>query len=251
MIHVLIFIALILVVLLITTRIIKRNYQIKEGHGLYKHVNRFHIWLEIIIIILMVVLFFLLTFVFDHRLKAHYFLGGIAILFAFRGIMEWKNIKETKQYLLTFLNSSLLLILFIGITLFTLPKEISYTQTAFMFSEDGVIHETVDIEINGQLNRNILSGDYFTGYLNFLDQEYLVIRYGRNRGEVISDSLINNRFFYTIIESNSNTRGEVWASRGFQSFAGKINEQNPLFIAAPARTLEEAEDLYKKLFSDH
>jgi uncharacterized membrane protein YedE/YeeE len=80
-----------------------------------------------IFLVVILIILFILGFVFDYEIGAQSIFGGLAILYAFRAFMEWKYDKKRKNYILTLVGSIALLVMFIGITLFTFPKEISHT----------------------------------------------------------------------------------------------------------------------------
>ncbi|MBD1383622.1 DUF4181 domain-containing protein [Metabacillus arenae] len=112
-----IFSVIILLVFVVIHIIMKNILNIKKKNG-YTHVNKIHKRLEQVLIVLALVLLFLIGFVFNYRLEPHYFVGIISILFAFRAFMEWKFEKVSRQYILSILATSALLVIFIGIELF-------------------------------------------------------------------------------------------------------------------------------------
>jgi hypothetical protein len=250
MLHVLLFLALLTIIWAVVSRKIRDKLNIEKRTGLYRHINRYQLSGEVYIFIIM----FLFLF-FIGPLQPHYiFLGLIIPLGSYRTFMEWKYDKASKQFVLSLFNTAIFLIAFTGILLFTLPKNIDHTYSAYIFSEDGEISEMVKIEMIGKLKRSPLQGDIFEGHIYMLDKEFFTIKYGRTNLESIYDSLIDNRLFYTLIGTN---RGEMWTSRGIHSFAGKINgvELKPEYkttikFSGPAETLEEAKELYKKLSQD-
>ena len=101
-------------------RFIKRriNINIQEINGLYKHVNQIHRQLEILLSVLLIVIFCIIGFVYPKRLEPHNILVLLTVLSSFRSFMEWKFNKQSKQYILYILNSSVFLLVFIGFELF-------------------------------------------------------------------------------------------------------------------------------------
>jgi hypothetical protein len=58
-----------------------------------------------------------------------------------------------------------------------------------------------------------------------------------------------------MIERNTNNRGELWTSRGLQSYVGEVNKveiegigETMIMFAGPAAILEEAKDIYEELW---
>jgi uncharacterized membrane protein len=90
-------------------KIIINKLNIKKKKGLFKHFNKIHKWLEVLLIIGILAMIFV---------DAYYCLIGLNVLFAFRSFMEWKFEKETKAYIPNILNTSVCLLLLIILKLF-------------------------------------------------------------------------------------------------------------------------------------
>ncbi len=90
----------------VVERVIKNKLSIKKEKGLFKHFNKIHKWLEVLLIIGVLAVFFI---------NAYYPLIVLTVLFAFRAFMEWKFEKESKAYILNILNASVVLFVLIAL----------------------------------------------------------------------------------------------------------------------------------------
>ena len=114
------FIFLIIVLLLFEgiIIIIKNKLNIGVEGVLYTHVNKAHKWGEVLLVVLSLIFLGKITFIDSHPLKPHYSVVGLILLYGFRAFMEWKFEKDSKQYILSILTSSFLLIILLGVELF-------------------------------------------------------------------------------------------------------------------------------------
>ena len=74
---------------------------IKKQKGIYKHLNKIHKWVEIILIIAIILMLFI---------NAYYSLIGLTVLLGFRTFMEWKFEKESKTYILGIVDTIVVLL---------------------------------------------------------------------------------------------------------------------------------------------
>lgn len=86
---------------------------------LYKHINRFHLIGELILVAVSIIALFFMRFVLEWRLGAYQdFILVMFILYAFRFVVERRYDKASKQYLLSAYASVSVLLLFLGLELF-------------------------------------------------------------------------------------------------------------------------------------
>ncbi|WP_242615117.1 DUF4181 domain-containing protein [Paenibacillus solani] len=85
---------------------------------MYKHINRFHLIGELIIVAVSLIAIFYMRFVMKWRLSAyHDIILILAILHAFRSVAERRFEKNSKRYLLSAYASVSGLLLFLGLEL--------------------------------------------------------------------------------------------------------------------------------------
>lgn len=208
-------------------------------------------------VVLIALISFLLIFIYPTGIEPFYaFIIPVAIL-VFRAFMEWKYEKESRRYVLSLLHSTMVLILFCSLILFSLPKDINTTTNAFMYSDDGIVAEPVEVQIIGHLKPNILYGDIFEGQLNLDNKEFYLTTFGLNKRITLFDIVQDHNRFYYMIEMNGNSRGEVWLSNDFHSFSGKIQWINldtigitSIKFAGPAETMEDAQGVTKEFLQE-
>jgi hypothetical protein len=86
---------------------------------LYKHINRFHLIGESIIVAVSLIAIFFMWFVWEWRVSAYQdVILVMAVLHAFRSVVERRYKKESKQHLLSAYASVCGLLFFLGIELF-------------------------------------------------------------------------------------------------------------------------------------
>ena len=77
------------------------KYNIKKQKGIYKHLNKVHKWVEVVLIIAIILMSFI---------NAYYSLIGLNVLLGFRAFMEWKFEKESKTYILGIVDTIVVLL---------------------------------------------------------------------------------------------------------------------------------------------
>lgn len=86
---------------------------------LYKHINRFHLMGELIIVAVSLIALFYTRLVLEWRWEAYQdFILVLVFLHAFRSVVERRFNKESKQHLLSAYTSVSSLLLFLGVELF-------------------------------------------------------------------------------------------------------------------------------------
>jgi hypothetical protein len=86
---------------------------------LYKHINRFHLIGELILVAGSLIALYCMRFVWEWRMEAHQdVILVLAILHAFRSVVERRYKKDSKQHLLSAYASVSGLLLFLGLELF-------------------------------------------------------------------------------------------------------------------------------------
>lgn len=99
---------------------IKKKLKLSDNSDrpLYKHINRFHLIGEIIIVAVSLIAIFYMRFVMEWRLSAyHDIILVLAVLHAFRSVTERYFKKDSKQYLLSAYTCVSGLLLFLGLEL--------------------------------------------------------------------------------------------------------------------------------------
>ncbi|KOP68110.1 hypothetical protein AMS62_24830 [Bacillus sp. FJAT-18019] len=100
---------------------IKKKLKLSDNSDspMYKHINRFHLIGELIIVSVSLIAIFYMRFVLKWRLSAyHDVILVLAVLHAFRSVAERHFKKDSKQYLLSAYASVSGLLLFLGLELF-------------------------------------------------------------------------------------------------------------------------------------
>jgi len=241
---------MVLIAIIVDIRV-RTSLGIEKKRGWYKHVNQTHKWAEIILIIGSFTIVAILGFVYRIDLP-HYIFWILGALYAFRTFVEWKYNQKSKQYILTFINSILMFVLFIGLLLLSYPKEMTHFHTGHIYTENGMISESVELEIDGVWKRNLIYGEIFEGTVKMLDKEFITFRYDPSKKESLVERLLGKKTYYTIIDINSGDRGELWILHGSQAIAGTFNtkieeKENYVIFAGPADTLEEAKELVNQI----
>lgn len=77
----------------------------------YVHVNKFHLWSEVLLFVL------LTTIVYFSGLRQYFLHILLSVLFSYRAFMEWKFAKESKAYIISILDGSRILLFVIVLTL--------------------------------------------------------------------------------------------------------------------------------------
>ena len=90
-------------------KFLKNKLNIGDPKGLFNHFNKFHKWIEVLIITGIILSFFM---------NALYVFILFILLYAFRAFMEWKFDKGSMIYILNILYSSEFLLLLIILILF-------------------------------------------------------------------------------------------------------------------------------------
>ncbi|GIP03486.1 DUF4181 domain-containing protein [Paenibacillus lautus] len=86
---------------------------------LYKHINRFHLIGELVLVVAALIAIFVMRYVLEWRVWAHQdIILVVAILHAFRSVVERRYMKDTKQHFLSAYASVSGLLLFLGLELF-------------------------------------------------------------------------------------------------------------------------------------
>lgn len=239
----LIFIFSVIVIWVFVDLVLKKKFGLprqKEGFfqsGLSKKEVYFYISLTLVV--------FCLLYFWIQALDAYYVLIPLLMsgLFGYRAFKQYRQDKSTKQFVRTMVDSIAFFVLFIGIVVMSYPREIHHTYEAVMVSGDTNQEEHVTIEIQGETWLNLLYGKSFFGTLQVGDSEFLVLQYWEEPRETpIIDRLKGTYRQYTMIETEGNKRGKVWLSRDFASFVGSFSATK---FAHPAKTVDEAENLFK------
>lgn len=104
----LIFVTAFVIFLMVIEKFLIKKFDIKKKKGLYKHVNKVHIWLEIVLAIALITIAFFIS-----EFKSYYLPIFLIALYSFRAFIEWKFEKESKVYILSMLSASAFLLLLI------------------------------------------------------------------------------------------------------------------------------------------
>lgn len=238
-------------------KIYRKKFNIVNKGIYYEHVNRAHKIGELLLIILLLLISFLLIFIYPTGMEPYYVFIISIFTLAFRAFMEWKNEKETRRYIISILHSTMGLILFCSLILFSLPKDVNYTTNAFMYSDDGIVAEPVEVQIIGHLKHKILYGDIFEGQLKLDSKVFYLTTFGLNKRITLFDIVQDRDRFYYMMEMNGNSRGEVWLSNDYHSFSGRIEWINldtigitSIKFAGPAETMEDAQGVTKEFLQE-
>ncbi|CAM3430611.1 DUF4181 domain-containing protein [Cytobacillus oceanisediminis] len=102
---------------------IKKKYNIQEPKDKEKmtftYINKLHKIVENSLTVVILIGLFLLGFVFKYDYRPSYLIVSFLIIFAARGIMEWKYEKESRLYFLSVLSIATLFIVFLGFEFLT------------------------------------------------------------------------------------------------------------------------------------
>jgi len=105
---ILIFATAFIIPFIVIEKFLIKKFDIKKKKGLYKHVNKVHIWLEVVLAIALITIAFFIS-----EFKSYYVPIFLIVLYSFRAFIEWKFDKESKVYILSILSASAFLLLLI------------------------------------------------------------------------------------------------------------------------------------------
>lgn len=108
-----VFLIIIFIFFIFLEKIIINKFNIKKKKGLYKPVNKVHKWSEVALITVLISISFFII-----ELRQYFIPIFLPVVFGFRAFMEWKFEKESKGYILSILDGSVFLLIWIILNLF-------------------------------------------------------------------------------------------------------------------------------------
>lgn len=107
--------AVYILILIIAEQMLIDKFNIKRENKFYKHVNKIHLWGEILIFIAIIAIFY-----FNSSIKKCFIPVLLTAVFGFRAFMEWKYDKDSKSYIMSIFSIIAVLIPYFVLTLFVL-----------------------------------------------------------------------------------------------------------------------------------
>ena len=113
MVHILaLLIVVVFILYLVIRKTLTKKLTIDNNGWIYKPINRLHRRAEIVAFALMLLILYRASFILNHPWQVYLF-GGMSVLYAFRAYMEWKFERKSKRYILSIIDSSAYIIIFI------------------------------------------------------------------------------------------------------------------------------------------
>jgi len=249
------YILLILVVAIVAERIVVKKYNIEKRRPfkIYKPVNKIHQRIEVSLFLIFIIGLFIVGFGFQMRIEAYYSIGFLSALFAVRAYMERTYEKESKRYMISTLTSGFSFLAFWIFMFYLSPQQIDVSHEGFMYSEDDSTSEQIEIEVSGELRPNLFATESITGEITINKREFFLTNVDSSVGEsgpVATFAEELDEHYFNFFEIDGSQRGEMWSSSDFTQVAGRVNGiylESPLLFVAPASTIEERNELIRKM----
>ncbi|MDG5788359.1 DUF4181 domain-containing protein [Evansella sp. AB-P1] len=243
------YLIILFIVWIVGIHFLSKKLKISRPFGRYKPVNKLHRYSELVVVFIIILIPFSLLIFFDIYINMSYFLVAIGLLIGYNAFMEWKYDKESKRYIISVLEICFTFFVFISMMIYFKPSDIDLSYNGLVYSIDGEMEESLELQVVGQIQPRLLNANHFRGKLTFDNMEFNLYTSPNNNDS--KDKLLN----IVMLEVNGGSRGEMWLAEDFQSMAGKINRlemvdigRKSIRIAAPSQTLDEAEELFDQLF---
>ncbi|MFA9560484.1 DUF4181 domain-containing protein, partial [Evansella sp. AB-rgal1] len=130
-----------------------------ERTWIFRPINKFHMWLEIFLSAIIIVVI-PLVIGFENLNMLLYIFGSLSALFLIRTFLERKLDRESKRYIITFIDFCTFVSLVIVSLIFFTGNDIEYTHNAIVFVEEETVTEFMEIDIVGELEPTLF-GDSF------------------------------------------------------------------------------------------